>query len=252
MLNLGFLRNRPIAHRGLFDKKAGIPENSIPAFERAIAKKYPIELDVHLLKDGKVVVFHDDNLNRMTGVNKKIKDCTYEEIKDLKLDEATWGIPLFEEVLALVNGRVPILIELKYDRRAGELEQSLVKLLENYRGEYAVQSFSPNSVRWFKKNYPKIPRGQLSASFKQDRMPKIKKLILRNVYFNFFTDPDFIAYAIDAFPNERVEKFRKTGKLVLGWTVRTNADLEKAKKYCDNIIGEHFDKLDLSIFYSNK
>ena len=245
MANLDFLKNKPIAHRGLFDKKAGIPENSIPAFERAIEKGYPIELDVHLLEDGKVVVFHDDDLNRMTGVKKKIKDCTYDEIKDLKLDGTNYNIPLFIDVLKLVNGSVPILIELKSDRKAGETEKELVKLLENYKGDYAVQSFSPFSLIWFKNNYPKILRGQLSASFQKDRMCKLRKFILKNVYFNFLTKPDFISYSIDAFPNKRVESFRNEGNLVLGWTVRKQEDLDKAKKYCDNIIGENFESIDI-------
>ena len=243
MANLDFLKNKPIAHRGLFDKKVGIPENSIPAFEKAIEKGYPIELDVHLLKDGKVVVFHDDDLNRMTGINKKIKDCTYDEIKKLKLDKTNYQIPLFSEVLKLVNGIVPILIEFKSDRKAGETEKELIKIIENYKGNYAVQSFNPLSLIWFKRNCPEIPRGQLSASFKKDRMCTLRKLILKNVYFNFLTKPDFISYSIDAFPNKRVEDFRNSGKLVLGWTVRKREDLDKAKKYCDNIIGENFESI---------
>ena len=84
MRNIDFLRNKPIAHRGLHNKELNIPENSISAFKEAIAKGLPIELDVHLLKDGKLVVFHDDNLNRMTGLNKKIKDCNYDEISAWK------------------------------------------------------------------------------------------------------------------------------------------------------------------------
>lgn len=251
MKNLEFLRKTPIAHRGLFDKKDGIPENSLPAFERAIAGKYPIELDVHLLEDGKLVVFHDDDLNRMTGVKKKIKDCTYEEIKELKLGDTPYGIPLFSEVLELVNGRVPLLIELKYDRKAGETEKALVELLENYQGEYAVQSFSPNSLLWFKKYYPEIPRGQLASDFKEDRMLGVKKFVLKNLYLNFLTSPDFVAYSINSFPNKRVESFRKTGKLVLGWTVRNNEGLRKASGNCDNFIGENLETLDMSLFKRN-
>lgn len=251
MKELLFLRERPIAHRGLWNMEKEIPENSIPSFEKAIEKKFPIEIDVHLLEDGKVVVFHDDDLNRMTGVKKKIKDCTYEEIEKLRLKGTQYKIPLLSDVLDLVDGRVPLLIELKHDRKVGETEAALMEVLKGYRGMYAVQNFSPRSIMWFKKNYPDVPRGQLASNFSKERMPKIEKLFLKNLYLNFLAKPDFIAYAIHDFPNKRVEHFRRTGKLVLGWTVRTNEDFEEAKGNCDNVIGENFEKLDMSIFYSN-
>ena len=108
-----FLTKSLIAHCGVHDIKNSIPENSIKAFEKAILKGYIIELDLHILKDDNVVVFHDDNLYSMTGVNKKIKDCTYNEIKNLKIQNTNSNIPLFKEVLELVKGRVPLLIELK-------------------------------------------------------------------------------------------------------------------------------------------
>lgn len=248
MKNLEFLRKNPIAHRGLWNKKEGIPENSIPAFEKAIQKEYPIELDIHLLKDGKAVVFHDDNLHRMTGVSKKIKDCTYEEIRELNLGETSYKIPLFSEVLQLVKGKVPLLIELKHDRKVGETEKVLMDILKDYDGEYAVQCFNPNSLIWFRKNFPETPRGQLSKSYRDAKMIWFQKWILRNMYLNFLSQPDFVSYEIHAFPNKRVEKFRKTGKLVLGWTAKTNQDLEIAKNNCDNIIGENFEMLDMQLF----
>ena len=178
MKNLQFLRKNPIAHRGLWDMDKGIPENSIPSFEKAIEKKYPIELDVHLLEDGKVVVFHDDDLSRMTGVKKKIKDCTYEEIEKLRLKGTQYKIPLLSDVLDLVDGRVALLIELKYDRKVGETEAALMQVLRGYRGMYAIQNFSPRSLIWFKKNYPEVPRGQLASNFSKERMSKIEKLFL--------------------------------------------------------------------------
>ena len=239
MRDTDFLKERYIAHRGLFDKNNKIPENSIIAFQKAIQNNYSIELDVHLLKDGKIVVFHDDNLKRMTGLDKKVIDCDYEEIQKLKLDNTENKIPLFDDVLRLVDGKVPILIEIKSDRKAGETEKELMKILKDYKGKYAVQSFSPFSVLWFKKNYPEIIRGQLSCKFSKDRMLKIKKYFLKNLFFNFLTEPDFVSYSIDSFPNKSVEKFKNSGKLVLGWTVRSKDDLEKSKKFCDNIIGEN-------------
>ena len=249
MESLEFLREEPIAHRGYWNKKEGIPENSIPAFEKAIEKKYPIELDVHLSKDNKLFVFHDDNLKRMTGIDKNIRDCTYDEINGFRLDNTEYKIPLFSDVLDLINGRVPILIELKADRKVGETEKELVNLLKKYNGKYAIQSFRIRSLIWFKKNHPSIIRGQLSADFKKNKMLRIQKFILRNVYLNFLVNPDFIAYAINSLPNKRIEKLHKNGMPIIGWTVKNNMGLEKAKGKCDNLICENFEELDLNIFY---
>lgn len=244
MKDLSFLKQNLIAHRGYHNKEDGIPENSIPAFEKAIKNNYIIELDVHILTDGKVVVFHDDNLERMTGLKKDIKDTDYNEIKDLSLNNTEYKIPLLEEVLKLVNNRVPIIIELKTDVKTGILEEALVKILKNYKGKFVVKSFSPYSVYWFKKNYPDIIRGQLSQDFRNSDMCVFKKILLRNMYFNIFTKPDFISYGIHALPNKRVQNFRKN-KLVLGWTVRNNEQFNKGKIYCDNLICENFNKLEI-------
>lgn len=184
-------------------------------------------------------------------MNKKIKDCTYDEIKNLKLQNTKYGIPTLQEVLDLVNGRVPLLIEFKYDRKAGETEKATMELLKEYKGEYAIQSFSTKSLIWFKNNYPEVPRGQLASDFKKERMIFVKRLILKNVYLNFITKPDFISYAIHSFPNKRVQSFMDKGNLVLGWTVRTNRDLEEAKNHCNNVIGENFKSLDMTLFDGN-
>ena len=117
MRDLKFLTENLIAHRGYHNLKLGIPENSIIAFEKAIQHNYIIELDVHILRDDMVVVFHDDNLDRMTGMNKNIKLTTYNEIKNLNLGNTEYRIPLIEEVLKQINGRVPIIIELKTDNK---------------------------------------------------------------------------------------------------------------------------------------
>ncbi len=143
MKNLDFLTTSLIAHRGFFDNEKGIPENSMLAFQRAIQNHYNIELDVHILKDGKIVVFHDDHLKRMTNLDTAIKDCTYDDVKNLNLLNTNEKIPLLQEVLDFVAGKVTILIELKYDTKVGLLEKELVKILQNYKGQYAVQSFRP-------------------------------------------------------------------------------------------------------------
>ena len=175
-MDLSFLKSNLIAHRGLHNEN--IPENSIKAFNKAIEKKYIIELDVHLLKDGNVVVFHDDNLKRMTGIDKLIKNTTYDEIKNLKLINSNEHIPLFTDVLKLINGSVPLLIELKYDTKIGLLEEKVISILKDYKGLYAIQSFNPFSLIYLKKHCKNIPRGQLVSNFSNINF--IKKMDITN------------------------------------------------------------------------
>lgn len=236
-----FLKQSLIAHRGKHNIKKGIPENSIKAFEEAIKSKYIIELDLHVLKDNSVIVFHDDNLKRMTGVERKICDTTYEEIRNLKLQDTDNHIPLLKEVLDFVDGKVPIIIELKKDVKVGSLEKETMKILKEYKGKYAIKSFDPLRVLWFKINHPEIIRGQLAAGFKNDKMNFLKKMFLRNMWFNFITKPDFVSYNVDSFPNKNVEKY-KGKKIILGWTVRNREQMIKAKKYCDNFICENIEE----------
>lgn len=237
-----FLKQNLIAHRGMHDIENGIPENSIIAFEKAIENSYIIELDVHILKDKSVIVFHDDSLERMTGVNKNVKDVTYDDIRELKLQNTNCYIPLLRDVLEFVDGKVPIIIELKTDVKCGVLEKETVNILKQYKGKYVLKSFNPFSVYWLKTHHPEIIRGQLASSFKNDKMNIVKKLFLKNMLLNFITKPDFISYGIDGLPNKRVEKYRKTN-LVLGWTITNKFEMEKAKKYCDNLICENLEKI---------
>ena len=238
--DVSFLTKNLIAHRGYHNIKKEIPENSILAFEEAIKNNLIIELDVHILKDGKVVVFHDDNIKRMTGIDKNIKDMTFNELQKVKLQETEQKIPLLQEVLEIVNGRVPIIIELKNDVKCGVLENEVIKILKKYDGKFAIKSFNPFSINYIRKNYPEAIRGQLISSFKNKKMSKIKKIFLSKFIFNFISKPDFISYDIKSLPNKKIAKLRKN-KMILGWTIRSEEDLDKAKKYCDNFICENID-----------
>lgn len=238
MKDLKFLKETIIAHRGVHNEK-DIIENSLEAFKEAVNKNYIIELDVHFLKDGEVVVFHDDNIERMTGINKNLKDCTYDEIRNIKLLNKNTYIPKFSDVLKLVDGKVPILIELKNDNKVGLLESSLVQILKKYNGKYAVQSFNPLSIMWFKNNYPNIIRGQLVCKFKNKKMDNIKKFILKTMFFNIITNPDFISHSVDDLSYKEVNKIKKN-KLILGWTVRNKERYDELIKYYDNLICEKF------------
>lgn len=236
--DLSFLRQELIAHRGVYDNKNFIPENSIKAFKIAVEKKLIIELDVHILRDNQIVVFHDDNLKRMTGVNKSLKELSYDQIKNLNLLDTNEKIPLLKDVLKLVKGKVPIIIELKYDVKCGLLENELIKLLKCYDGKFAVKSFNPKSVYYFRKNYPEAIRGQLASAFNTKKTTKVKKIFLKNILYTLVSKPDFISYDIRFLPNFFVKLFRKK-KIVLGWTISNQSELEKAKKYCDNFICEN-------------
>ena len=235
MRDISFLKGRLIAHRGCHDIEKNVPENSMLAFDKAVENNYIIELDVHILKDGNIVVFHDDNLKRMTGVNKKIADCFYNELKNVKLQNSDESIPLLKDVLKLVNGKVPIIIELKSDTKNYFLEKELINLLKNYPGKCAIKSFNPFSVRYFYKNYPDIIRGIIISEYNKK---KKKTAIFGKRWLNIIAKPDFISYDIRALPNRRITSYKKK-RLVLGWTIRNNDDLKKAKQYCDNYICEN-------------
>lgn len=229
------------AHRGLHG--GDVPENSLRAFEAAAAARYAIELDVHLLRDGRVIVFHDNNVRRMTGVDRQIADFSWDELCTLRLAGGEDGIPLFEEVLQTVRGRVPLLVEIKSRGRAGMLEEKTCALLKEYKGMYAVQSFSPFSIHWFARNAPQVPRGQLSSRFQRRDSsipvpPGYQAFALKNLLVNFYSRPDFISYDIDSLPICVVSRLRKRGMRVLAWTVQNAEQLKKAKKYCDSIIFE--------------
>jgi len=238
MARADFLTHTPIAHRGLHNGHDA-PENSLKAFQRAVDGKFLIELDIHIIKSGEVVVFHDDNLRRICGIDKDLKDCTFTEIRELNLKHTHERIPLLSEALAVINGKVPILIELKTDQKAGKLEAAALDILKRYKGKYAIQSFNPLSLRWLRKNAPHIVRGQLACDFsKAKKGPIFCKRALKNLRFYPIAQPDFISYDFHALPNARVAKLRAQGTPVLGWTVKKVSESQEALKYCDNLICE--------------
>jgi len=199
-----WLVNKYIAHRGFHNEEA--PENSLGAFQNAIDKGYAIELDVQLIEDNTVVVFHDELLARATGKDGYLRNLKSENLKDYNLFGTSYTIPTLEEVLKLVDGKTPLLIEVKNTGKVGELESALLKVLENYNGEFAVQSFNPYVLEWFLNNAPHILRGQLSSSFKGEKLSFIKKFILRRMSFNKRNKINFISYEAKSLPNRYVRK----------------------------------------------
>ena len=167
---------RNMAHRGLYSKDA--PENSLKAFAHAVDAGYGIELDVRMTRDGHVVVFHDRDLKRMTGVNGRIEDKTLRDVRRLHLNNTNERIPLLSQVLRLVDGKVPIILELKRGKGYKRLCIQTLRQIQGYKGELCVESFDPFIVRWFKKNAPQIFRGQLMASWRRNMLKNDNRRIL--------------------------------------------------------------------------
>lgn len=226
-MNNNFLINKLIAHRGIFDNKI-VPENSIEAFKKAIRKGYIIELDVHLTKDKKIVVFHDDLLDRMTNKKGKIKDYKLDELKDIKLLNTNYGIPTLSEVLKLVKGKVPLLIEMKYDNKSFELPRLLLKELSDYNGEVAVQSFDPFLVSYFRFHKNNYLRGLLI-----DR--KIASHILFLKFGILISKPSFLSVQKSLYNNKEINKY-KNKKNIISWTMKSKEDIDKYKDKYDNLI----------------
>jgi len=233
-----FLVTTPIAHRGLHNNE--FPENSIGAFENAIKHNYPFECDVQMLDDGTVVVFHDETLARMCGVDGYLKRFKKTDLKNFKLNKTNYSIPTLSEVLKLNNGQVPMIIEIKnFNLKTGNLEEKVYELIKKYKGEVVIQSFNPFSVNWFKNHAPEIIRGQLSSFFKGEKLAFYKKMALKRMIFNKTVVPHFIAYDINNLPNRYIKKYADLP--LLAFVVDSEEKYFKAKKYCKNVIFEGFD-----------
>jgi glycerophosphoryl diester phosphodiesterase len=239
-----WIRNRPIAHRGLHDGMS-VPENSMQAFERAVAASVPIELDVHLAADGQLAVFHDDDLERMTGERGKVWERTAAELSGLGLGGTDCTIPLLDEVLDLIAGSVPVLVEIKNVRQVGPLESALAETLSRWRCQCAVASFNPLCLRWFRLHARMVVRGQLAGDLRGSGARWHHRFLLSRYYLNFMSSPHFLAYDIRCLPNRRVEKEQRKRRIpLLAWTVRSPREREKAMRLADNFIFESPD-LDL-------
>ncbi len=232
-----WLVERCIAHRGLHNDE--FPENSLGAFQNAIVNGYPIELDVHIISDETLVVFHDDSLSRMTGKDGYLKNLTKSDLENYHLADTEYTIPTFEEVLTLIDGKVPLLIEVKNTNKVGALETKLLEMLRAYKGEYAIESFNPYVLEWFKKNAPDILRGQLAGFFKGEKLAFIKRFALKRMVLNKIAKPDFIAYEASRLPNRFVKKYKSLP--LIAWTVRSQKEYMKVVQYCDNVIFENFE-----------
>lgn len=224
-----------IAHRGLHDQNN--PENSMGAFENACIHSVAIELDVRCTRNGTVICFHDSNLRRMCNVDIDVQDLLDEDLDKYTLLDSQYHIPTLKEVLAKIDGRTPLMIEIKPTNKKEHLEEKVYELIKNYRGDIAIKSFNPLVVTWFKKHAPEIPRGMLSCMFSEAHMPFVYKVLLKRLFFFRWAKPDFISYSIKDLPS----KYLKNRNVpILAWVV-TNSDMEKtALTLADNVIFENY------------
>ncbi len=231
------------AHRGYHDIDRGIPENSMPAFKRAMEHGYGIELDVHLTCDGEVVVFHDDSLKRICGSGETVESLTAKDLTSRRLSGTKERIPLFKDVLDLVDGQVPLLIELKLSTKDADRFCSTVNdLLKDYTGPYLIQSFNTMVLKWYRSHAPHVLRGQLSSNLvKSDPdKPWIFRFAVKHMLCNALGRPDFISYKLLDLPNPSLgilKQFYKTPVAV--WTLRTPSALKTGKKHYDMQIFEN-------------
>lgn len=229
---LSSLKGHRYAHRGLHGADA--PENSLLAFQRAIEKGYGFELDVHLMQDGNLAVIHDSSLLRTTGADISIEELSLPQLSNYRLQGTQETIPTLPQILALCQGAVPMIIELKsVGNNYAQLCEATMAALACYPGIYCIESFDPRCISYLKKHYPKVIRGQLSADFIKENaahLNRFSQFAMTYLLSNFLTKPDFVAYH---FPDHRQLSFRLCQKLwkvqAVAWTLRNAQALEEAE-----------------------
>ena len=236
------IRGYYYAHRGLHDNKSDAPENSMAAFEKAVNAGYGIELDVQLSKDRIPVVFHDESLKRVCGVEGNVRDYTYEELQQFRICDSQEKIPLFSDFLKMVDGRVPLIVEIKIHENADTVCSTADELLKNYQGPYCIESFNTMAVGWYKKHRPEVIRGQLSMNFNKPGKREAWYLFLVHYLLcNFIGRPDFIAYDHTHKNNISRRLCRSLFKsLSVAWTIRSQEELDACREDFDLFIFEGF------------
>ena len=230
------------AHRGLHDNASQAPENSMAAFQKAVEAGFGIELDIQLSKDDIPVVFHDYTLKRICGTEGRVSDYTFEELQQFRLCGSEQRIPRFADVLELVDGRVPLIVELKIEHLDVKLCPIADGLLQAYHGTYCVESFNPLGIWWYRKNHDNVVRGQLSDAFlREGEYRGVLYWVLQNLLLNFLSKPDFVAYN-HLYPGILSRRlchslYRNTAA---AWTIKSQEQLAMARKNFDIYIFDSF------------
>ena len=230
------------AHRGLHDNASNAPENTMEAFKKAVNAGFGIEFDVQLTKDRVPVVFHDETLQRVCGVDGKLRDYTWEQLQGFLICNSREKIPRLNDVLKMVNGRVPLIVEIKIHENVGKVCSEVDKVLKEYWGVYCIESFHPLAVNWYKNHRPKVIRGQLSSDFsKMKKDVKTEEKLLQHLLTNFICKPDFIAYEHLYKSNfSRILCKYVYRSLSVAWTIKSQEELDANKKDFDLFIFEGF------------
>jgi glycerophosphoryl diester phosphodiesterase len=238
-----WLSSAKIAHRAYHNETQGIYENSLSAVDAAIAQGYAIECDVRLSQDGQVVVFHDETLERLTQGSGRVVDWTLRDLQTLTLGHSDDTIPTLKEVLERVNGKVPLLIEIKYDGDPKAWAQAVAEVLDDYTGPFAIQSFHPGVLNWFKTFRSHITRGQIASFFKDYKgVPAWQRMMLKRFWLNFQSRPHFVHYEFHDLPNRWMRKKKTQGTVTLAFTITSKEELDTALQHVDNVVFEGFER----------
>ena len=216
------------AHRGYHDGNIEIAENSLTAFQAAIHAGYGIELDVQLSADKVPMVIHDADLERICGVEGNVWDYTCAELQQMRLFDTEETIPTLAEALDLIDGQVPILVEYKMDKVDTDVCAYSHELLKDYTGAYAIQSFHPFALFWYRQNAKDIPRGIISKNFIREKRekgkdPSIVDFLTTNLMLNVVGYPDFIAYSWQDADYFALKLCRLMGAPTSTWTLKKAA-----------------------------
>lgn len=246
MLPTDFL-TRPIAHRALHDASDGRPENSRAAISAALEHGYGIEIDVQLTSDEQVAVFHDYSLERLTGREGLVRERSMLELASIALKGSNESIPDLSEVLGLVAGRVPLLIEIKDQSgtlgpKVGSLEGAVAKALAGYDGPAAVMSFNPQSVAAMQTLAPGVSRGLVTCAFREADwpIPKARRAELAKIPDYERAGASFISHDVRDLKCARVLELRQCGASILCWTVRSAAEESRARAIAANVTFEGY------------
>ncbi len=214
------------AHRGYYDNKT-IPENSMKSFQKAINNNLNIELDIQILKDKNIIVFHDYNLKRMTGVDKKVKDCNYSDLAELTLLNTKEKIPLLQDVLTLIEDKAAILVDIKNEFFLFKLERQLLKLLEKHKGKYYLSSFNPLSIIYFKQKKTNYKCGLII--YNSNKLKIIINQLLNKFLNNKYTSLDFLSCNKEGIYYLNKHMIKKNNFLTFIWTIKSKKDYLKYK-----------------------
>ncbi|MDA5092627.1 glycerophosphodiester phosphodiesterase family protein [Aliiroseovarius sp. KMU-50] len=241
--------NAPIAHRALHDVNDGRPENSRAAIRAAIEQRYGIEIDLQLSSDGQAMVFHDYDLTRLAEDKGAIRLRAANELQNIPLRGGNEGIPTFSEVLEIIGGKVPLLIEIKdqdgaMGPRTGVLEQAAAECLKSYEGDVAIMSFNPHAVLEFAKHRDDLPLGLVTCAYLQEDwplLPAATRNYLRDIPDFDRVGASFISHDVADLGSDAVTRLQDRGTPILCWTVQSREVEHTARAIADNITFEGYE-----------